>query len=344
VATLLGVAYAASVGGLGSLVGSPPNAVVVAALDAELGLRVTFVEWAALGLPLVAVTLPVVWFVLVRLHPPSPASGTGAGSAGSAAGGGDDPPAAVPAPPPLTPGGRRAAAVFAAVAGLWLLGGFGFLAEGALPDPVYVTLFGGAGPSLVGPGPHQGVLYFAVVAVLAVPALVLLGVSDADDVAGIDWNTLLLFGGGLSLADALGDTGATAWLAGSVFDALAGVPLLLLLFAVVVLTVLLSELASNTATVAVLAPVLVAIGVARGGAYGLAPEVAGATLAVAGAVAASYGFALPVATPPNAVVYGTGAVTRNQMLRAGLLLDLLMAVVTTLLLYGLFAAGLTFVG
>lgn len=327
VAALLGVAYGASVGGVATLVGTPPNAIAVAQLDASLGVRVTFLDWLAVGVPVAVVTLPLVWLLLVAVFPPRtdvavtvPEAETG----------------------PLDPTARRVAAVFVGVAGLWLLGGVGALAADRLPPAVATTLFGGPGPSLLGPGGHQGLLYFGLVGVLAVPALVLVGGMDGDDLAGIDWGTLLLFGGGISLADALSDTGATAWLVDALLGDLAGVPLAVVVLAVVALTVLLSELASNTATVAVLAPVLVAVGprfagrVAAGAGGGVETAV---LLVLASAVAASYGFALPVATPPNAIVYGTGAVDRREMLRAGVLLDVVLGVVTAGLVLALAALG-----
>jgi sodium-dependent dicarboxylate transporter 2/3/5 len=147
-------------------------------------------------------------------------------------------------------------------------------------------------------------------------------------VEGIDWGTLLLFGGGLTLADALSDTGATVWLAGEVLAAFGDAPLAVLLAAVVALTVALSELASNTATAAILAPVLIEVGAE----LPVAGVEAAVLLPLASAVAASYGFALPVATPPNAIVFGTGEVTRSQMLRAGSALDVVFVFVTTAVL------------
>jgi sodium-dependent dicarboxylate transporter 2/3/5 len=323
VAALLAVAYGASVGGVGTLVGTPPNAIAVAQLDA-IGVRVTFLDWVVVGLPTAALTLPIVWAVLVRLHPPATndvrAAAARARELSREAGS-------------LDAGARRVAIVFAFVAGLWLLGGVGALVADRLPPAVATTLFGGPGPSVVGPGAHQGLLYFALVGLLAVPALALVGEFDGDDLAAIDWPTLFLFGGGLSLADALGDTGATGWIADGAFGALAGVPLPAVVLGVALLTVALSELASNTATIAVLAPVLADAGASYGGGGGV-------LLVMAGGLAASYGFALPVATPPNAVAYGTGAVTRRDLLHAGLLLDVLLAVVVSGLLVAYASLGL----
>ncbi|MFB6106158.1 MAG: DASS family sodium-coupled anion symporter [Halobacteriaceae archaeon] len=320
VSMLLGTAYAATVGGVGTLVGTPPNAIVVGAIDRTLGLDVTFVDWLAVGLPLVALTLPAVWLLLtVVVYPPADRDVSAAR---------DRAREHLRTAGPLSPAGRRTVAVFAATAGLWVLGGLGFL-FGWLPVRWRVTLFGGAGPSLFGPGGHEGLLYFVVVGLAAIPVLVLGGCLDWADVEGIDWGTLLLLGGGISLANGLGDTDALTWLAGLAVDSLAGSHLLAVLFVVVVATILVGELASNTAMAAVLAPLLISVGPAYAAVLGTGEATASALLAVAGAVAASYGFALPVATPPNAIVYGTGAVTDRQMLRAGVVLDAVIAVLVT---------------
>jgi sodium-dependent dicarboxylate transporter 2/3/5 len=321
VGMLLGVAYAASLGGVGTLVGTPPNAIVVGQLRELVGVEVTFVEWLANGMPMVVVTLPVAWALLTYVvYPP------GRYDVGRAR---ERAREELRAMGPLSPGGRRAVVVFAATALLWLLGGLGFLFEGVLSPEWFVTLFGGAGTSAFGTAGHEGLLFYVLVGLLAVPALVLSGAASWDDLIDIDWGTLLLLGGGISLANALSDTGATRWLAEVTLGALEGTPLILVLFAVIALTVLVGELASNTAMAAVVAPLLVNAAPAYAGALGTDPETASVLLAVTGAVAASYGFALPVATPPNAIVFGAGYVERDHMLRAGALLDVVVVLLTT---------------
>ncbi|MEA5385680.1 SLC13 family permease [Haloarculaceae archaeon H-GB11] len=150
------------------------------------------------------------------------------------------------------------------------------------------------------------------------------GAAEFDDLLDIDWGTLVLFGGGLSLAAALADTGAIEWLADLLFGALTSVPLVVLLLAVVATTVLLGELASNTAMAAVLAPLLISAGARYAPMLGTSATLGSVFLALAGAIAASFGFALPVATPPNAIAFGTGWVRREDMLRAGVVLDVVM--------------------
>lgn len=322
VATLLGVAYAASVGGVGTIVGTPPNAIAVAYLR-SVGYDVTFLHWLVIGLPLVAVTLPLVWYVLVfRLYPPEVDDVSVAR---------DRAHSRLAAEPPLSSRGRRTVAIFAVVVTLWLLGGLGFLFEGVLSPESYALLFGGEPATW---GPENGLLDFILVGVAAIPALFVADAIEWTDVAGIDWGTLVLFGGGITLASALTRSGATEWLADRLLGGLVGLPLIVVLGAVVLFSIALGELASNTATAAVFVPLLVSVGplyaVALGGA-----EYAAVVLAVTGAVATSYGFALPVATPPNAIVFGSGAVTRQEMLRTGRLLDVAVGLVATLAIYGL---------
>jgi sodium-dependent dicarboxylate transporter 2/3/5 len=326
VSLLLGTAYAASIGGIGTLVGTPGNAIVVSGLRAGLGYEIGFLEWSLIGLPLVVVSLPLAWYLLAfRLFPPA---------VGDVSGARRDARVALASMGPLDAPARRTVAIAGATAGLWVLGGLDFLFVEVLPPAWHSTLFGGAG-SVVG-ATHQGLLFYVLVGVAAIPTLLATGCLDWEQAVDIDWGTLLLLGGGLSLANGLAATDATAWLAEATFGSLVGMPVVLVLLVVVAVTVLFSELASNTAVVAVFTPLLVAIGPRYAAALGTSDGVAGAVLAVAAAVAASFGFALPVATPPNAIAFGTGALRREDMLRAGLRLDALLVVVATGGLLGLF--------
>lgn len=321
VAMLLGVAYAASIGGVGTLVGTPPNAIVVGQLSELVGREVTFVQWLAIGLPMVVVTLPVAWFLLTYVvYPPGRHDVDRARERARAE---------LRSMGPLSPQGRRTVVVFVATAFLWLLGGFEFLFADLLPPAWRVTLFGGSGASVFGAGGHEGLLFYVLVGLLAIPVLVASGAAAWEDLVDIDWGTLLLLGGGISLANALADTEATRWLAEVTLGPLEGTPVLLVLLAVVALTVAVGELASNTAMAAILAPLLINVGPAYAEALGTTAETASVLLAITGAIAASYGFALPVATPPNAIVFGAGYVERDHMLRAGVLLDVVVVLLTT---------------
>ncbi len=140
----------------------------------------------------------------------------------------------------------------------------------------------------------------------------------------IPWGTLLLFGGGLSLGTALDKTGAASYIAGSL-TLLDKVPFIVILFSTVFLMVFLTEITSNTASTNMMLPILFSIGISSG----KSPLI----LMVAGAISASMAFMLPVATPPNALVFGSGYVKMKDMLKAGIFMNILSIVYITLLLY-----------
>jgi sodium-dependent dicarboxylate transporter 2/3/5 len=330
IATLLGTAYAASVGGVGTLIGSPPNAIVAAQLNSILGYQLSFVDWLLIGLPIVFVTLPIVWYVLTfRLFPPDVSDVSDAR---------EEARQYLEEEGALSTRGRRVAVIFTVTAVLWVLGGLGFVFEGILPTPVHNTLFGSdSGPTIFGGlAGHEGILYYVMVGLYAIPALVLADTMEWDDLVDIDWGTILLFGGGIALADALQATGATEWFADTVFGSLVGAPIVLVVGTIVISVILLTEMTSNTATATIIAPILIGLGGVLAGTLGVTDSAAGIVLAVSGAVAASFAFALPVATPPNAIVFGSGNMSQSHMLRAGMTLNILMTIVLTGLLMLLF--------
>jgi sodium-dependent dicarboxylate transporter 2/3/5 len=260
---LLGVAFSANIGGIGTLVGSPPNA--IAAANVGLG----FAQWMAWGLPLVVVLMPLMelglrWALKPRLRarisPPPP-------------------------PPAWTEPQRRMIALFGATVLLWILGA-----------PLSSWL-----------GLERG--YDAMVAVLALVLLHGLRLAEWKDVErSTDWGVLLLFGGGLTLSKALDESGAANWLAAQLGGPLAGMPALLCLALMVLFALLLTEVTSNTASAALLIPLFL----------GLAPQVDQVPLAVLVAVGTSCAFMLPVATPPNAIIFGSGHVPQRVMIAGGL--------------------------
>ncbi len=268
---LLGVAYSASIGGIGSLVGSPPNA--IAAAQAGIG----FAEWLRFGVPLVLVLLPLMVGVLYLLLRPA-LSGQLLHE--------EHTPAA-----PLSRQQRSTLLVFGLTAAGWV-------AAAPLGQLLGISAD-----------------IDSAVAIAALVALVASGVLSWPELERhTQWGVLLLFGGGLALSDVLGSSGASAYLASALTTALHGAPTALLLLGVVAFVVFLTELVSNTASAALLVPIF--LGVAAS--LGLPP----ALLATAIAVSASCAFMLPVATPPNALVFATGQVPQATMLRCGLVLNL----------------------
>ena len=288
VVLLLGIAYACSLGGMGTLIGTPGNALFAAFVAETYGRQVGFADWMLVGLPVVVVGLPLTHAVLTRVAFPLRLAEIPGGSAFLAA--------ERDALGPMSGAEKRVAAVFAATAAAWI----------ARP------LLAGALPGLTDTG----------VALAGALALFLLpggrgggeALLDWESARDLPWGVLLLFGGGLSLAAAVRDTGLAEWIGGLVAGAGAlPAPLLLLLVLAVIL--LLTELTSNTATVAAFLPVLASLAAATG--QEPLALLAGATLAASGA------FMLPVATPPNAIVFASGHVSIAQMARAGCLLNLL---------------------
>src|SRR6056297_21165 len=328
ISMLLGTAYAASVGGVGTIIGTPPNAILVGQLNAILDYEVGFADWFLVGFPVVVVTLPLGWFLLTYvLYPPQIPQISGARSIAREQ---------LEAEGELDPRGKRVAIIFAATAGLWMLGGLGEFFQPYLPSTWMTTLFGGDGMTVFGVEGHQGLLYYVMVGVAAVPALVLADTMEWDELVDIDWGTLLLFGGGISLANALADTGATKWIAETVFGGLVGAPIVLVIGAVVLLVIFLTEMTSNSATTSIIVPILISLGSVFSATLGLTDFSTALFLSVSGAIAASFAFALPVATPPNAIVFGSGYIKQRHMLRTGLILNAIMTVILTGIIWLLF--------
>lgn len=291
IALMLGVAYAASIGGMGSLIGTPPNVVLASFAAQELGSGISMLDWFAFGLPLMFMLLPLAWWRLVRAYPAKlPAGLVGA----------DFLRGELAALRPMSTAERRVLAVFAITALAWVL------------RPWIATAFDI--PELA----DSGIAIAAAVALFMLPASGLRGerLLDWETAATLPWGILLLFGGGLSLAAAIASTGVDVYIA-ACFSGLAGAPQWLLIVAVVVVVVLLSELSSNTAVAATFIPVLAAVALGMG----IAPM----PVLIAATLAASCSFMLPVATPPNAVVFGSGYLGISDMVRAGLWMDAVSA-------------------
>ena len=316
VALVLSIAWSASIGGLGTLLGSPPNAIVAGYVGDELGRDVGFVEWMLLGVPLVVVFVALAWVlitrVLFRFHLEEiPGGKTMIDDEISRLG-------------PVSQGEKTVLGVFVAAAFFWIV-------------PGLLSNISGIGDAL----PWLDGIDDTVIAIAAGVALFILPgerggrmVLEWDDAEkGLPWGVLLLFGGGLSLAGAVASTGLDEWF-GEQVTGLGALPIVLLLAAVVTIVLFLTELTSNTATAATFIPVLggVAVGI------GVDPM----TLLIPAALAATCAFMLPVGTPPNAIVFGTGAVKISEMARGGVVLNVVGIVLITVftVLIGPFALDL----
>ncbi|MGE0160871.1 MAG: DASS family sodium-coupled anion symporter [Gemmatimonadales bacterium] len=304
VALMLGVAYASSIGGIATLIGTPPNAVFAGAASELLGVQIGFTQWMAVGTPLAAVLLPATWLLLLKLYPPGELSGdaarviederTGLGRASR--------------------GEKIVAVVFVSTAVAWIMRAEKQL--GTITIPGIETW----APSVAD----------STIAMIAAAALFMLPVDwrrgefalDWRSAKNIPWDVLVLFGGGLSLARGMEVSGLAAWIGGLV-SVLGDVPTVVVVLAVATLIVFLTEVTSNTATATMAMPVV------AGAAMGLGVEPLLPMAAVA--LAASMAFMLPVATPPNAMVFASGYVTIPQMSRAGFWLNLCSIGTITLL-------------
>jgi sodium-dependent dicarboxylate transporter 2/3/5 len=307
-ALMLGIAYAASIGGVGTLIGTPSNAILKGYIEQTYGREISFAAWLALGLPLVAVFLPLAWLYLTRVAFPVRLA--------HIPGGRDVIRGELRALGRMGRGEWAVFTVFVLTALAWVL------------RPLLVARTGLAGLTDEG------------IAVLAAAVLFLVPVSARERTFAMDWETaarlpwgiLILFGGGLSLAGAIRATGVDRFI-GRGFEALGAVPPILVVLGVALGVTFLTELTSNTAVTTTLMPVLGGAGAAA--ALGMDPTL----LLVPAAVAASYAFMLPVATPPNALVFGSGHVRLAQMVRAGFWLNLAGAGLVAITVY-FFASAL----
>lgn len=308
IAIMLGIAYGASIGGVGTLIGTPPNALLAGFMLETYGYRVGFLEWMLIGLPVVVVLLPLAWLVLTRwIYKVERFALPGAAAVIAQEIGKLGPPSR---------GERMVGAVFVLTALAWVSRPF---LERWLPGLT-----------------DTGIAIAAAILLFVVPVYPSRGeyLLDWKTAEGLPWGILLLAGGGLSLAAAVTSTGLAAW-TGHGLAQLGAFPVIVLMFAITLVLVFLTEIMSNTAAVAAFLPVVAALALGLGADPML--------LAVPAAIGASCAFMLPMATPPNAIVFGSGRVTIPEMARAGIVLNLivilLIPVLTWVLLVLLYEFG-----
>lgn len=291
-ALLLGIAYAAGIGGIATLIGTPPNALLRAFLEEHYHIHVGFGQWMVLGVPLAALMLAFTWWWLTRV--PFNLEGSDVKTVLQQQ---------LEELGPMSRAEKMVAAVFTAAALCWVL------------QPLI--------------GKHLPFVNDTFIAMAAGLLMFLLPVKlqereflmDWKQTSRLPWGVLVLFGGGLSLAGTINSSGLADWLARQM-HAVSAVHALLMILLVVVTIMFLTEVTSNTATAAAFLPLMGAMAVAQG----ISPQ----TYAIPAAIAASCAFMLPVATPPNAIVFGSGELTIGAMIRAGFALNLFGAVLITL--------------
>ncbi len=273
---LLGIAYSASIGGIATMVGSPPNAIAAA----EVGL--TFTDWMAFGIPTAVILLPVAILVLYFVVKPNLSGEFELNHQ----------------PVEWDKGKVVTLAIFSLTVFFWIFS-----------KPINAMLGGYAKFDTL----------IALGAIIAVSFARVVHWKDIEKTA--DWGVLLLFGGGICLSNVLKATGTSLFLANVLSEHIANMGMVFIIAIIAFFVVFLTEFASNTASAALLIPVFATVAEA----FGLSPVV----LSVLIAVAASCAFMLPVATPPNAIVFGSGHIKQNEMLRVGLVLNMVCGVVLT---------------
>jgi solute carrier family 13 (sodium-dependent dicarboxylate transporter), member 2/3/5 len=284
-ALAMGIAFAASIGGLGTLVGSPTNAIAAGIIDRTTGLRIDFLTWAIYGIPLVLMAIPLCWLVLMRVQkvqasdfdPAAALSGLGSAGAWSTA-------------------EKRLVPLIALVVAAWV----------AIP---FIT------PYLPKDSLTDGTIAVA-------GALLLFVIPDGSGRALINWEeanrapwgVIMMFGGGLALAAGMGESGLGDWL-GVALAPLRAIHPLIVAITLVALVILITEFASNVAAASGIMPVVAGVIAATG----TDPIL----LALPAAWAASWGFMLPSGTGPNAIAWATDHIALPRMLKAGLILDIM---------------------
>ncbi len=281
----LGIAFAASIGGLGTLVGSPTNAIAVGLLDTIIGVEISFAEWALYGLPIVIVGIPLAAFIIgkvqhVGAHPFDIAAARDA----------------ITERAPMGSAERRLMVIVALtflawMTRLWLAP---YLPGGSWTDGT-IAIIASLALFLLPDGTGRPLLLW----------------KEADRAP---WGVIMMFGGGLALAAGMSASGLAEWL-GNALLPLEVLPVLVIALALVALVVLVTEFASNVATATAIIPVVASLIVALG--------VDPILLAMPAALAASWGFMLPAGTGPNAIAWSTGRIRIQRMVGAGLILDLI---------------------
>ena len=297
VSLLIGVAYGATIGGMATLVGTAPNAILVGFMQETYGTEIDFASWMLVGLPLSILMLPVAWIVLTRFAFKVDFKTSAEGKAELARMKEELGPMSTPE--------KRVAAVFLVMAATWIL------------RPLLVKI------------PGLAALDDSAIAIAGAITLFVIPSGNKEDPLLLRWKyaeqlpfgVLLLFGGGMSLARRVADTGLAEWI-GSSLDVVSSLPLPVIVIIAATMIIFLTELTSNIGTTTTFLPVVGAVAIQAG----VDPIV----VTVPVTFAASCAFMLPVATPPNAIVFGSGMLTIPKMVRAGMMLNIVSIFIVSL--------------
>lgn len=312
---LLGVAYSASIGGIGTLIGTPPNIVFAGFVHSMFpeAPPIGFLQWMFFGVPVILLLLPIAWFLLVRVIPPEPLSRLPLQAFATGTLVADE----IRSLGSMSKAERRMMFVFILTALAWIF-----------RAPITIEAIRIPGLTDVFPRLTDATIAMAAgLSLFVIPS----GMNKGERIVrwetihkGVPWGVLLLFGGGFALADGLERTGVTLFL-GSQLASLHGVDILFMLILVSGMLTFITEFTSNTATATILVPVFASAAVALGENPLL--------FMIPATINASFAFMLPVGTAPNAIVFSSGWITIRQMARAGFILNLCGIVVVVSLMY-----------
>lgn len=297
-ALLLAIAYSASIGGIGTLIGTPPNLVFAGILEELYGVEIGFMQWMLLGFPIALILLFICWKYLTDYAFRFEQAEFPGGKA--------EIEKLLNQLGKISVQEKRVLTVFIVTALLWITRSF--LIQPFLPaiDDTIIAI-------------AAGITLFIIPSKRGQRPLL-----TWEEAVKLPWGIILLFGGGMALAKGFGDTGLALWI-GEQFSAFQNLPLFVLIILVVAAVNFLTEVTSNTATTAMLLPILAPMALTMG----LHPYV----LLISATLAASCAFMLPVATPPNAVVFGSGQLKISDMAWAGLWMNLMSVFLITVIVY-----------
>lgn len=300
-ALMLGIAYSSSAGGVATLVGTPPNAILVGIVDNLYGYQISFVDWMKLGIPISVTMLAVIWVVLTKvMYPMVDADAKSEKAHQHIQSQLDD-------LGRMTGEEKKVAVVFFLVALSWILRG--------LFQPDWLNFVTDPAIAMCG-----AFLLFIIPAGKDKGGFIL----DWDTAKTIPWDIIILMGGGFALAAGFGESGLTEWLANQL-SILQGIHYFIMLMVVVLFVTFLTEMTSNAATATLFIPVM--------GALAVSMDLHPFALMVPAALAASFAFMLPVATPPNAIVFASRQITIGQMAKTGFVLNIAGAIIISTLSY-----------
>ncbi len=296
---MLGIAYAASIGGIATLIGTPPNAILAGVIEKTYGETISFAAWMQVGLPLSIVMLVVTWFYLTTWACPSEIT--------SLPGGRELISSELKKLGSISKEEKRVLIVFILVAVAWIARGVVNIEGAELIHDSTIAMVGGLALFLIPSDFKKGRFLL-----------------DWKTAVRIPWDIIILFGGGFALASGFSQSGLTEWIAWRL-SILEGTNVVILVAAAALLVTFLTEITSNTATAALTLPIMAA--------FAEAMDIHPYGVMVSVAIAASYAFMMPVATPPNAIVFSCRYVSIPKMARAGFWLNLigwLLLLLTTL--------------